>query len=139
MRLDYLCAMALGMVAIALPLGARQAADGGQRLQNDPPAWAGQHGAGPRLQGSDRTRDIDEIYGWQLMTPVERQIYRTRMRSLRTPEERDALRAQYHAEMQKRAAKRGLRLPDMPLRSQSGGALMQPQPLAPQPNSQGHD
>jgi hypothetical protein len=36
------------------------------------------------------------------------------MQSARTPEEREALRLQHHKEMQERAEKQGLSLPDSP-------------------------
>lgn len=66
----------------------------------------------------DRSRarldDGSMMYGWQLMTPQERDAYRTRMRSLKTERERQALRTQHHAEMQQRAAERGVRLPSTP-------------------------
>jgi hypothetical protein len=48
------------------------------------------------------------------MTPAERRAYRHQMRSLKTVQEREALRKQRHEQMQKRAAERGMRLPDMP-------------------------
>ena len=55
-----------------------------------------------------------QVYGWQLMTPAERDAYRQQMRNTRTAQEREALRAQHHQQMQQRARERGLRLPDMP-------------------------
>jgi len=55
-----------------------------------------------------------QVYGWQLMTPAERDAYRQQMRNTRTAQEREALRAQHHEQMQQRARERGLQLPDMP-------------------------
>lgn len=55
----------------------------------------------------------ERIYGWQLMTPEERQALRSRMRSA-TPEERAQIRREHHAAMQARARERGLELPDPP-------------------------
>ncbi|AHI66865.1 hypothetical protein [Burkholderia thailandensis] len=54
------------------------------------------------------------IYGSQLMTPAERAEYRTRMRSAASDAEREKIRAEHHAEMQKRANARGIKLPDTP-------------------------
>ncbi|HEU4671050.1 MAG TPA: hypothetical protein VFR91_10085 [Dyella sp.] len=54
------------------------------------------------------------VYGSQLMTPAERNAYRQQMRSMKTAQEREAFRARHHEEMQQRARKRGVQLPDMP-------------------------
>ena len=54
------------------------------------------------------------IYGSQLMTQQERDAYRARMRAARTPEAREALRAEHHQAMQARAKERGVTLPDQP-------------------------
>lgn len=54
------------------------------------------------------------IYGSQLMTPAERTEYRTRMLAAASDAEREKIRAEHHAEMQKRAKARGIKLPDMP-------------------------
>lgn len=54
------------------------------------------------------------IYGSQLMTPEERLEYRDKMRSLKTPEERQAMRLEHHQAMQARAKERGIALPDAP-------------------------
>jgi hypothetical protein len=59
-------------------------------------------------------QDGDVIYGSQLMTQQERYEYRTRMRSLRTQEEREAFRLEHHRKMQERAKAQGKSLPDMP-------------------------
>ncbi|MDO8293482.1 MAG: hypothetical protein Q7T29_11565 [Gallionella sp.] len=61
------------------------------------------------------------IYGSQLMTPQERTEYRAKMRSLKTKEEREALRMEHHQQMQERAKAKGKTLPDMPM-AQGGGA-----------------
>ena len=52
------------------------------------------------------------IYGSQLMTPAERTEYRTRMLAAASDTEREKIRAEHHAEMQKRAKARGMKLPD---------------------------
>ncbi|SOT41416.1 hypothetical protein [Burkholderia cenocepacia] len=54
------------------------------------------------------------IYGSQLMTPAERAEYRTRMLAAASDAEREKIRAEHHAEMQKRAKARGIKLPDAP-------------------------
>ena len=52
--------------------------------------------------------------GQQLMTPEERIAMREKMRAAATPEERQQLMAANHAEMQKRAAEKGITLPEQP-------------------------
>lgn len=54
------------------------------------------------------------IYGSQLMTPTERTEYRTRMLAAASDAEREKIRTEHHAEMQKRAKARGIKLPDAP-------------------------
>ncbi|KAB0657210.1 hypothetical protein [Burkholderia diffusa] len=56
------------------------------------------------------------MYGSQLMTPAERSAYRTRMLAAASDAEREKIRAAHHAEMQKRAKARGIKLPDVPPR-----------------------
>ena len=60
------------------------------------------------------------IYGSQLMTKKERAEHRTKMRSLKTKEEREAFRAEHHQKMQERAMEMGKTLPDMPPAQGSG-------------------
>jgi len=67
-----------------------------------------------RDNDQDRLRD-QEIYGWQLMTPEERAEHRAKMRSLKTRNEREAYRMEYHERMQERAREKGVDLPDMPM------------------------
>jgi hypothetical protein len=55
------------------------------------------------------------IYGSQLMTPAERAEYQAKMRSLKTQEERDALRLEHHKQM-------GVTLPEVP----PAGGMMGP-------------
>ncbi len=52
--------------------------------------------------------------GQQLMTPEERTAMREKMRAAATPEERQQIMAANHAEMQKRAAEKGITLPEQP-------------------------
>jgi hypothetical protein len=54
------------------------------------------------------------VYGWQLMTEQERADFRAKMRSLKTPEERQAFRRQHHEQMKARAKERGVTLPEEP-------------------------
>lgn len=82
-------------------------------------------GAGIGLAGaqtpppSNRTQDQGRVqpgnvYGWQLMTPAEREQYRQRMRQMSSPEARERFRAEHHRQMQERARERGVTLPDEP-------------------------
>jgi len=54
------------------------------------------------------------IPGSELMTPQEREGYRQRMRSAKTPQEQDKVRAEHIGQMRERARLRGLRLPEPP-------------------------
>lgn len=56
----------------------------------------------------------EKVYGWELMSDQERRQYQTRMRSLKTEQEREALRAEHHKLMQERARAMGKTLPDTP-------------------------
>jgi len=56
----------------------------------------------------------EQIYGYSLMTPQERDEYRAKMRNARTVEERQAISEEHHAEMVRRAKDRGVSLPDTP-------------------------
>ena len=88
-----------------------------------------------RLQDKDQTkskvqdRDQDRIYGSQLMTKQERNEFRNRMRSAKTAEEREQIRAEHHERMMVRAKERGVTLPDDPPARGSGmgpGGAMAP-------------
>jgi hypothetical protein len=74
-----------------------------------------------RDQAGGRMDDGSTMYGWQLMTPAERDAYRAKMRTMQTERDREALRTQHHQEMQQRARDRGVQLPDMPPRRDGGG------------------
>jgi hypothetical protein len=50
--------------------------------------------------------------GQQLMTPQEREALREKMRSAKSPEERQAVAAANRAEMEKRAKEKGIALPE---------------------------
>jgi hypothetical protein len=128
----FLLGISVSLLA-ALPAWAHQSGGGGQRGSqrggqsvplNQPSRGMMQK---DQLHQQDRTqlndRDRDRIYGSQLMTAAERRSYRNQMRSLKTAQEREALRKQHHEQMQKRATERGMTLPDMP---PSQGAGMGP-------------
>ena len=66
-----------------------------------------------QTQAQDQIRDQD-IYGSQLMTVQERNEYRNKMRSAKTAQERERIRAEHHEQMQVRAKDRGVTLPDQP-------------------------
>jgi hypothetical protein len=85
-----------------------------------------------QAQAQSRAQAQTRIYGSQLMTPAERSAYRQKMRSARTNTERNRIRAEHHKQMQERAKKRGLTLPNMPNQpmqrgrmQQQGGGMMQ--------------
>jgi len=82
--------------ALSMPAGVASAAD--QELSQD----------------QSQTEEQEPVYGSQLMTEQERAEFRTRMRTARTPEEREQIRAEHHQLMQERAKERGLTLPDEP-------------------------
>jgi hypothetical protein len=66
-----------------------------------------------RAEDSDKTAPAgtsEPVCGRELMTPAEAAEHRAKMWSAKTPEERDAYRAQHHAEMMARAKERGVTL-----------------------------
>lgn len=63
------------------------------------------------------------IYGSQLMTDKERTEFRARMWAAQSNEERERIRAEHHAEMQKRAQERGMTLPEMPPAGMGRGGM----------------
>jgi len=72
-------------------------------------------------QSQVQQQSRQRIYGSQLMTPEERAEYRSKMRSMKTREEREALRREHHEKMQERAKAKGMQLPDMPPAGMGGG------------------
>ncbi len=81
------------------------------------------------LQTQQQVQQHERIYGYELMTPEERQAHREAMRHAKTREERDRIRAEHHQRMQQRAKERGITLPDEPpMRGLGGG--MGPRPDA---------
>lgn len=71
-------------------------------------------GAAAADAGKGQDKAQEPIYGSQLMTREERIEHRNKMRSLKTPEEREAYRQEHHRLMQERAKERGVTLPDAP-------------------------
>lgn len=65
-----------------------------------------------RTQTQNQTQD--RIYGSQLMTRQERIEFRSKMRSTKTAEEREKIRAEHHEQMKARGKERGVTLPDEP-------------------------
>ncbi len=95
-----------------------------------------------QLQTQDQlqTRDRNQIYGYQLMTPAERQQYREHMRSFKTVRERERYRLEHHREMQERARERGVTIPDEPMprgRMSPGGMGPGPGGMGPGPGGMG--
>ena len=66
----------------------------------------------------DRDRDMDRlhypIYASHLMSEREREEHRSKMRSMKTEQERDAYRLEHHKLMQERAKAKGITLPEEP-------------------------
>ena len=56
----------------------------------------------------------ETIYGSQIMTQQERTEYRTKMRAVKTAEEREQIRKEHHERMKERAKAQGITLPDEP-------------------------
>ena len=71
---------------------------------------------GDPMQSRDQvqTQDRERIYGFELMTPQERNEYHARMRALNTEQEREVFRLEHHEKMQERARAQGKTLPDTP-------------------------
>lgn len=61
--------------------------------------------------GSQAAEQSKHIYGYKLMSPLERAEYKAEMRSLDTEEERQEFLQEHHEEMQERAAEEGISLP----------------------------
>jgi len=58
--------------------------------------------------------DLQPIYGRELMTGEEIARHRERMRAAGSAEERARIRTEHHAKMRRRAAERGIELPEAP-------------------------
>jgi len=118
MRLQKLLVVSIALtLAAALPAMADQGRGGAGQRGGSMPTGQMQRGTMQR----DRLKDQDQVYGFQLMTVAERNAYRSQMRMLKTQQERDAFRVQHHQQMQKRAAERGITLPDTPRQGRGPG------------------
>lgn len=81
------------------------------RAEETPPAGAAEGAPAARPQPEQTpAQGRGPVYGRDLMTEEEAARQRERMRAAKTEEERARIRAEHHAEMQKRAAERGLEL-----------------------------
>jgi hypothetical protein len=67
----------------------------------------------------------EQVFGYQLMTPAERTEYRTKMRALKTQEERDTFRLEHHQKMLERAKEKGVTLPAVPPAQGMGAGMGQ--------------
>ena len=72
------------------------------------------------LQAQTPTQTQTQIYGSQLMTDAERVEFQTKMRSLKTDKERDALRLDQINKMNLRATEKGITLQHTPPAAGSG-------------------
>jgi len=99
----------IGLAAIA---GAQSPQTTPSQQPSQPQSSSTTQVATAKQPGATQSQQV--LYGSQLMTPAERAEYRSKMRSLKTQEERDAFRAEHHKMMQARAKERGVTLPDMP-------------------------
>jgi hypothetical protein len=72
------------------------------------------------LQAQTPTQTQTQIYGSQLMTDAERVEFQTKMKSLKTDKERDALRLDQINKMNLRATEKGITLQHTPPAAGSG-------------------
>lgn len=78
----------------------------------------------PAIQAQDKPKAKTEaIYGYQMMTPQERDEHRAKMGAAQTQEERERIRAEHHALMKERAKERGITMPDQPPARGMGGGM----------------
>ena len=64
------------------------------------------------------------VYGSQMMTEQERMEYQQQMKSAKTEQEREQIRAEHHVQMQERAKKQGIILPDTaPMKKGTGSGI----------------
>lgn len=104
-------------IAIALSLGIAATAsahqdgrsherkEGQRHSMHEGKGHGGEHGKQGRGHGGSQA-------GQQLMTPDERNAMQEKMRSAKTPEERQQIALANRAEMQKRATEKGITLPE---------------------------
>lgn len=89
------------------------------------PAWAADPApAGAQIQSTQQAQE--RLYGYELMTPQERNEFQNRMRAAKTDQEREQIRLEHHNQMQARAKAQGKTLPDMPPAGMDPGGGMGP-------------
>lgn len=74
----------------------------------------------PQARAQTEIQDQD-IYGYRLMTPKERDEHRARMWAAETNQEREQIRREHHDQMVERAKERGVAIPDEPPPRGAGG------------------
>jgi len=123
-KITVAVALSLGLAATAyahpgqMGNGMGPGAQQGGQHQMQGMNHGGKHAAGGqqtnRGEGCDgaKAQGSTPQAGQQLMTPDERTAMRDKMRNARTPEERQQIATANHAEMQKRAAEKGITLPE---------------------------
>jgi len=80
-------------------------------------------------EGTPQKPAAPPVFGAQLMTQQELIEHRAKMRSAKTPTEREAVRAEHHKAMLERAKEKGVTLPETPPpRGMGRGAGMGPAP-----------
>ena len=99
-------ALALGLAGGAYAHQGQMGSGMGQGMRGE--GHHGMHGGMHHGKGGQEGRGAMS----QLMTPEERDAFREKMRSARTPEERRQLADANRAEMQKRAQEKGITLPE---------------------------
>lgn len=78
-------------------------------------------------EGTPQKPAAPPVFGAQLMTPQEMTEHRAKMLGAKTPDEREAIRAEHHKAMVERAKAKGVTLPETPPpRGMGRGAGMGP-------------
>ena len=109
MKLRHIALLAFLGASLASPILAQPA--GGQGM--GPGAGQGA-GMGPGTgggKGMQFNADKDNTWGYQLMSPEERNAHRDKMRSTKTYDECKALQEDHHKAMEVRAKEKGVTLP----------------------------
>jgi hypothetical protein len=101
----------IGAVSLGLSVAAANAHQGptGGGMHHGATGGSGPMGGGMH-RGATGAGPAGPAAAQQLMTPEERTAIINKMRSATTPEERQKIAAENHAEMQKRAAEKGVSL-----------------------------
>ncbi len=114
-------ALALGLAVTAHahqgPMGGK-AGEGAQHGQHQSMQHGGKHGAGKHAgrgencDGAKAQKSAQRETMRSLMSEEERNAFRDKMRNAKTPEERQQIAAAGRSEMEKRAAEKGITLPE---------------------------